>query len=155
MIFLYSWRIQVRMFILFLDIVIQMLLRNCSNICSISSIYDVPSFNHVNICRESSTTSYGTPINKLLDVLQNWHIQTKYSFNNLNVFFIKDVMIIWCFASLFKFILVTLSVSIREHLEFSVSWEANLLPINSRRNVSKHGRKVARVIDMIESKCIR
>ena len=154
MIFLYSWRIQVRMFILFLDIVIQRLLRNCSNICSISSIY-VPSFNNVNICRESSTTSYGTPINKLLDVLQNWHIQTKYSFNNLNVFFIKDVMIIWCFASLFKFILVTLSVSIREHLEFSVSWEANLLPINSRRNVSKHGRKVARVIDMIESKCIR
>ena len=56
LIFLYSWRIQVRMFIL-LDIVIQMLLKNCSNICSLSSIY-FPLFNSVNIYRESSTTSY-------------------------------------------------------------------------------------------------
>ena len=54
--YLYSWGIQVRMFIL-LEIVIQILLKNCSYICSLKRIY-LPLFNNVNICRESSTTSY-------------------------------------------------------------------------------------------------
>ena len=85
-IFLYSWRTQVRM-VTFLDIVIQVLMKNCYYICFISSIYFL-SFNNVNIFRESSTASY-------YNVLQDWHIQTKYPFHNLNLFFIKNVMITW------------------------------------------------------------
>ena len=37
------------------------------------------------------------PMNRLLHVLYYRHIQTKYPFHNLSLFFIKNAMITWCF----------------------------------------------------------